>query len=136
MMFIYSKKEPDLLLHIVARFSDIEGRTNIVPDENFIQCSSLKMENGKTFAPHKHIKKERFYKEQIAQESWVVIKGKVKCKFYDIDDTLIAEPILEAGDTSFTLYGGHTYEIMEDNTIVYEYKTGPYEGQKYDKVFI
>jgi hypothetical protein len=135
-MFIYSKKEPDLLLHIVARFSDIEGRTNIVPDENFIQCSSLKMENGKTFAPHKHIKKERFYKEQIAQESWVVIKGKVKCKFYDIDDTLIAEPILEAGDTSFTLYGGHTYEIMEDNTIVYEYKTGPYEGQKYDKVFI
>jgi len=43
---------------------------------------------------------------------------------------------LRPGDASFTLYGGHTYEILEDDTIVYEYKTGPYEGQKLDKTFI
>ena len=61
---------------------------------------------------------------------------KVRCKFYDIDDKLIAEPILEPGDASFTLHGGHTYEILEEDTIVYEYKTGPYEGQTLDKVFI
>jgi hypothetical protein len=94
------------------------------------------MEKGKTFPPHKQITKDRHYKEQIAQESWVVIKGKVKCKFYDLDDTIIAEPILEAGGASFTLYGGHTYEILEDDTIVYEHKTGPYEGQKLDKEFL
>ena len=28
------------------------------------------------------------------------------------------------------------YTILEDNTIVYEYKTGPYEGQELDKKFI
>ena len=94
------------------------------------------MEKGKTFLPHKHITKDRHYPEQIAQESWVIIKGSVKCIFYDIDDNIIAEPILKEGDASFTLYGGHTYEILEDNTLVYEYKTGPYEGQKLDKVFI
>ncbi len=133
---IYSKIETDKLLHIINRLDDIVGRNDVVPEDNFIQCATLKMENGKTFPPHKHITKDRHYIEQIAQESWVVIKGKVKCKFYDIDDTLIAEPILEAGDASFTLYGGHTYEILEDDTVVYEYKTGPYEGQKLDKVFI
>jgi hypothetical protein len=37
-------------------------------------------------------------------------RGSVKCIFYDIDDTEIATPILEAGDASFTLYGGHTYK--------------------------
>ena len=58
------------------------------------------------------------------------------CILYDIDDQIIAEPILKAGDASFTLYGGHTYSILEDNTIVYEYKTGPYEGQNLDKTFI
>tara|TARA_R100000541_G_scaffold17808_1_gene27656 strand:- start:268 stop:648 length:381 start_codon:yes stop_codon:yes gene_type:complete len=121
---------------MVNRLSDFKGRNDIVPGENFIQCASLKMEKGKTFPPHKHIIKDRHYKEQIAQESWVVIKGKVKCRFYDLDDTLIAEPILKPGDASFTLYGGHTYEILEDNTIVYEYKTGPYEGQELDKTFI
>tara|TARA_B100000902_G_C27272799_1_gene897216 strand:+ start:796 stop:1212 length:417 start_codon:yes stop_codon:yes gene_type:complete len=133
---IYSKVEPTKLLHVINRLSDITGRNDIIPEDNFIQCATLKMEKNKTFPPHKHITKDRHYPEQIAQESWVVIKGKVKCKFYDIDDTLIAEPILEPGDASFTLQGGHTYEILEEDTIVYEYKTGPYEGQTLDKVFI
>ena len=94
------------------------------------------MMKGKTFPAHKHITKDRHYSEQIAQESWVIIKGKVKCFLYDIDDTILSTPVLEAGDASFTLYGGHTYKILEDDTIVYEYKTGPYEGQSLDKVFL
>jgi hypothetical protein len=133
---IYSNVEEGKLLHIINRLSEIEKRTEVVPENNFIQCATLKMEKNKTFPPHKHITKQRTYEAQIAQESWVIIKGSVKCKFYDIDDTLIAEPVLYPGDASFTLYGGHTYEILEDNTIVYEYKTGPYEGQKLDKVFL
>jgi cupin fold WbuC family metalloprotein len=133
---IYSKIEPNKLLHIVNRLSEIEGRTDVVDNEHFIQCATLKMEKGKTFKPHKHIEKERHYDKQIAQESWIVIKGSVKCIFYDVDDSIIATPILKTGDASFTLYGGHTYEILEDDTIVYEYKTGPYEGQSLDKIFI
>jgi hypothetical protein len=133
---IFSKVEEGKLLHIINRFDEISGRNEIVPENNFIQCATLKMPKGKTFPPHKHIIKERHYLEQIAQESWVVIKGSVKCFFYDIDDTIIAIEILNSGDASFTLYGGHTYEILEDDTIVYEYKTGPYEGQSLDKKFI
>jgi hypothetical protein len=133
---IYSKIEEGKLLHIINRFSEIEKRVDVVPPDNFIQCATLKMEKNKTFPPHKHITKERKYEAQIAQESWIVIKGSVRCKFYDLDDTLIAEPILYPGDASFTLYGGHTYEILEDDTVVYEYKTGPYEGQELDKVFL
>lgn len=136
MEFIYSKIEPTKLLHIINRLDEISGRQEVVPETNFIQCATLKMEKGKTFRPHKHIEKTRTYEKQIAQESWVVIKGSVKCKFYDIDDQLIAEPILYPGDASFTLYGGHTYEILEEDTIVYEYKTGPYEGQALDKTFL
>ena len=133
---IYSKVEPQKLLHVINRLSEIENRTDVVPEDNFIQCATLKMESGKTFRPHKHISKTRTHENQIAQESWVVIKGSVKCIFYDLDDTIIAEPVLYPGDASFTLYGGHTYQILEDDTIVYEYKTGPYEGQKLDKVFL
>ena len=132
---IYSKVD-GRLLHIINRIHEFQGRKEVIPENNFLQCATLRMEKGKTFPAHKHITKERHYPEQIAQDSWVVIKGQVKCKFYDIDDKLIAEPILEPGDASFTLHGGHTYEILEEDTIVYEYKTGPYEGQKLDKEFI
>ena len=55
---------------------------------------------------------------------------------YDIDDSLIGEEIIKKGDCSMTFEGGHTYEILEDDTVVYEYKTGPYTGQANDKVFI
>lgn len=133
---IFSKKDTNKLLHIVIRKEDIiKGRIEVVPEDNFIQCAILNMDKGKTFRPHKHIWKERT-RNLIAQESWVVIQGSVKCIFYDIDDTIIAEPILNTGDSSFTLEGGHTYLILEDDTLVYEYKTGPYEGQSLDKTFL
>ena len=112
-------------------------RTEIIPEDNFLQCATIVLSKDKTFPAHYHIKKERSYTEQIAQESWIVVKGRVKCFMYDIDNTtVLATPILEQGDASFTLYGGHTYEILEEETIVYEYKTGPYEGQELDKRFI
>ena len=57
---IYSKVEEGKLLHIINRLDEITGRTEVVPENNFIQCATLKMENGKTFPPHKHITKDKF----------------------------------------------------------------------------
>jgi len=132
----YSKVEEGKLLHMVVRKEDIlTGRKDVVSEENFIQCSILNMEKDKTFKPHRHIWKERT-RNVIAQESWIVVQGSVKCIFYDLDNTVLAEPILNVGDASFTLEGGHNYLILEDDTLVYEYKTGPYEGQALDKTFI
>jgi hypothetical protein len=133
---IYSKIDPSKLLHIIVRKEDLTpGRVEVVPENHFIQCALLNMENGKTFKPHKHLWKPR-KRNVIAQESWIVIQGSVKCIFYDLDNQIISTPILYPGDASFTLEGGHNYEIQEDNTLVYEYKTGPYEGQALDKTFI
>jgi len=132
---IYSQKEQNVLLHIINRLEDITGRTDIAPEEEFLQLATLKMPKGKTFKPHKHIWKPG--KEKVvAQESWVVIKGRVKVIMYDTDDSIVAERVLQQGDCSMTFQGGHNYEILEDDTIVYEYKTGPYEGQEKDKKFI
>lgn len=131
---IYSKIAKDTLLHLVYRLNEIEGRTNISPDNEFLQLASMKMKKGTTFKAHKHIIHEK--KTNIAQESWLVIKGSVKCIFYDIDDTIIAELVLYPGDISMTFRGGHNYFILEDDTIVYEYKTGPYLGIELDKTFL
>ena len=134
----YSKIDTNKLLHIVNRLSSINNkqRINIIPEDNFIQCSLLKLENNKTFSPHKHITKSRNYDNQISQESWLVMEGKIECTFYDIDDTVLATTVLNKGDASFTLYGGHTFKVLQEDTIIYEYKTGPYEGQQLDKVLI
>ena len=136
MMQYFSKVDPSKLLHVVVRKEDLTpGRVEVLPEDNFIQCALLNMEKGKTFKPHRHIFKERT-RNVIAQESWIVIQGSVKCTFYDLDNSVLVEPVLNPGDASFTLEGGHTYTILEDNTLVYEYKTGPYEGQALDKIFL
>ena len=136
---IYSKIQPNKLLHVVHRLTDVinrkSQRVDLINEDEFIQCSSLKMPRGTTFKAHKHIWKNG-EDNVIAQESWVVITGSVKCYFYDLDDTLLETVTLFVGDSSFTLSGGHNYEILKDNTIVYEYKTGPYKGQELDKTFI
>ena len=124
------------LLHMVCTPEDFtKERTDLVDANQFIQCSFLKMNEGKTFRPHKHIWKKPSFEEMIAQESWVVIRGSVKVHFFDTEMQPLETHILNAGDASFTLEGGHTYEILEDYTLVYEYKTGPYEGQIRDKGF-
>ena len=132
---IYSKVDPSVLLHIISRKNDINvQRENLSPDKEFLQLSRLKLGKGVTFKPHKHIKLVR--STDITQESWIVIQGVVKAMLYDLDDTLIQEVILKQGDCSITFRGGHTYEALEEDTIAYEYKTGPYFGQEKDKAFI
>jgi cupin fold WbuC family metalloprotein len=133
----YSKIKPDTLLHLIHRVGDFtKGRFNVIDDDQFIQCAVLNLDEAATFKPHKHLTRRVVRDSYIAQESWVVVKGSVMCVLYDLDDTIIAAPTLNAGDASFTLLGGHTYVILEDDTMVYEMKTGPYEGQEKDKMFI
>ena len=133
---IYSRCRPDRLLHLVHRKSEMtEPRRDLLSSEQFLQCSSLNLSQGKTFKAHQHVWKpgpERV----IAQESWIVVQGRVMCQFYDTDSTLLAEVVLEVGDASFTLEGGHNYVALEPETLVYEYKTGPYQGQQLDKIFL
>lgn len=136
MKLIYSKKYPDKLLHLINRCEEITKRTNVAPENQFIQLATLRMNCGDTFKPHQHIWKKVSHLNVIAQESWVVIRGSVKVFMYDVDGTLLEEVVIYPGDCSMTFEGGHNYEALEDDTIVYEYKTGPYEGQEKDKVFL
>jgi hypothetical protein len=133
---IYSKINNKLLHFINRKEEIISERNNLVNDEEFLQCSTMRLQKGKTFKPHKHFYRKVNNQNYIPQESWLIIQGSVKCIFYDIDDTIISEKTLFSGDASFTLEGGHNYEILEPDTIIYEYKTGPYLGIELDKKMI
>ena len=133
---IYSKLNPTKHLHTVYRLSDITARNEVAEEHQFLQLATLRMDKGKTFRPHQHIWKSTPVQQIIAQESWVVIKGSVEVSFYDTDGTLLEKQVINQGDCSMTFEGGHTYLILEDDTVVYEYKTGPYQGQALDKVFL
>jgi len=132
----YSQIKKNVLLHVINYKDDIVKRTNIAPENEFLQLATLKLQKGDTFKAHKHLWKEIKYNNVIAQESWIIISGSVKVFLYDLDDKLISEEIISQGDCSMTFQGGHNYLSLDNNTIVYEYKTGPYMGIDKDKDFI
>ena len=136
MIELYSKNN-DKLLHLIYKSSEFsDGMTELVEPCNLIQCMFLKLPKGKIFKAHQHIWKPTNNKQTIAQESWVVLKGAAKGYFYDIDGVLLNTVVLSAGDITFTLEGGHHFEILEDDTMIYEFKIGPYEGVEKDKRFL
>lgn len=137
MVKIYSKVDPTLLLHIVFREEDFnKERTEIIDADNFLQCAALRFDEGRSFRPHKHIEVDVTYTKKKAQEAWVVMRGVLRVSFYDIDDSILEESTLFTGDACFTLHGGHTFEILQNNSFIFEFKTGPYLGQTLDKTFI
>lgn len=133
---IYSKIDPEKLLHFIIRHDEIMvERFDVICETQRMQLSVLNMAEGKTFKPHKHNDHLMTHFGR-AQEIWVIITGRVLVTYYDEDGKFLKNNILNAGDLTCTLFGGHTYEAMTDGTRVYEVKTGPYFGQEHDKSFI
>lgn len=123
------------VLHIIHHNSDsIAPRQDLASPEESLQVAAIKLPLGKKVRPHKHLAHPRTANQ--VQEAWIVARGKIKATYYDINNLVISEHILEAGDCSVTFAGAHTYEPLEENTLVYETKTGPYLGQDKDLEYI
>lgn len=140
MIKVYSKLKKKKLLHIICNksyFTKMKSpRLDISSKEQFIQVATLLLSKNQTFLAHRHIWKVPRFKKTIAQESWIILEGKVRMYAYDIDGSFIKSFLLKNGNFSITYEGGHNYKALTKNTKVIEYKTGPYEGVKRDKVFI
>ena len=129
---IYSKVDPTKLISSFVSLEDIGSyRTDISPDSEFLQVSARNL-NDKVFVKaHKH--KPVIRETTITQEAWIIIKGKIKAMIYDIDKNFLEEVIITEGGCIVLYNGGHSLTSLENNTIFYEIKTGPYYGYENDK---
>jgi len=122
------------VLHIIYRPS-VEPRTDIVDPSQFIQVAYMIQEKDQHFRPHRHFQRDVLYESVITQETWIVMQGHVEASYFDTDDKLIKRAVLNPGECTITLGGGHSYKSLDDNTIVYEIKNGPYVGRNNDKEY-
>jgi hypothetical protein len=136
--------DPDsgLLLHEVIRPSAVTepvlklNRVDFSEPKEFLQGALIEIPANHSFRPHVHLERERSFSNLRAQESWVVIRGKVSVDYYSDNGVLLITENLRAGDVTITFRGGHGYRTLTSDAIVYEFKSGPYEGLEIDKVFI
>ena len=135
---IYSKQNPEQLLHVIYETRDYKpGSTNFLTSDHYVLQAAVMFNppKGHTFkGPHKHIPCKRTTDETY--EAFIIHRGSVKVVIYDTDESKLGEEILLPGDLYIILgKGGHGFEVLTDDTVFFELKNGPYFGTEKDKVF-
>lgn len=129
---IYSRVNSEKLICTIVSLDGITNyRTDMSPESEYLQVSARRLSENTHVKPHKHKPVERI--TQITQEAWFIHKGKIKAEIFDIDRTFIDEFIITDGGCIVLYNGGHSLTSLEENTIFYEIKTGPYFGYENDK---
>lgn len=130
-MKIYRNKGK--IISIVYRDEDwVEGLNFITPDEMYVQVGSWWYKKGKKLDSHVHNEFKRV--AMRTQEMTYVKKGSMLVKLYDEEHNFLEEYTIYKGDTAVFAYGGHGYEILEDDTQIIEAKNGPFTDVETDKV--
>ena len=125
------KKDNTVLARLVKAEDWNEGLGFYSNDEEVIQVGTWQYDSGKQLMKHIHNEVERTIVR--TNEVLYVVSGKVKAFIYDLEEKLVEELVVDAGDTLILLDCGHGYEIMDDGTKVIEIKNGPYLGAETDR---
>ena len=128
---LFSKVDGRIICSFILKNQINEYRTDLSDENELLQGSARILKKDIYVKPHKHLPVKR---ETLGtQESWVVIEGKVLATLYDLDDSKLEEIELKAGSCMIFYRGGHSLKVIDDNTIFYEFKNGPYLGYDNDK---
>lgn len=126
------KDKNDVILARYIHTEDMQkGLSFFSPSEDGIQIGTWRYDNGKDLARHIHLEVPR--QVHRTAEALCVIRGSLLAEIYDEDRVYVSNVIAEAGSILVLLKGGHEYHILEDNTLVYEIKNGPYVGADTDR---
>jgi cupin fold WbuC family metalloprotein len=127
---IHSKVYPKILLVSVLSANSTDARTDAAGTEEILQASLLRLSQGRTIAPHKHLL--QFRNTQGTCEAWIVISGQLQAQVFDVDDSVADTVNLSAGDCMVLYRGGHNFTVMSEDAVIYEIKNGPYYGAVFD----
>jgi len=97
-----------------------------------LQWGTMRYDEGRILQPHVHHRVNRQGKYRT-HEFLFVVQGKLGATFYTLDKKFIISKVLEAGDYVCLYSGGHGFRVLEDDTMFFEVKHGPFIGIEQDK---
>lgn len=124
---------PQIIEDSTGDLSTIEDslkRVDLMSPDSSLQLALINMRQEETFIPHVHEEFELKKHSRNTQETWVVIKGKIEAYLFDLDTSPLTKVVLKEGDALITLRGGHNYKCLSPKSLVYEFKSGPYDEVK------
>ena len=117
--------EPIALI-IKADF-DESGLHFFTPGSFSQQLAFMKHPSGHKISPHVHNMVNR--QVLFTQEVLLIRRGRVRINLYSSDKEFVCSRDLEAGDLILLCGGGHSFEMLEETSMI-EVKQGPYAGDQ------
>lgn len=112
----------------IAAASDIADGIHPLTDPT-LPLQVLMRKHGKGHRVEKHAHKEVARTSTRLNEGLVVIEGELRAQIFDDDGDDIGIYTVTAGQCLLMIAGGHEIEMTAD-TIVFEFKNGPYYDDK------
>jgi hypothetical protein len=131
---IFSKTEPERLLHVILDTNEpLENRLDLSDGREWLQVSVMRLPADKKVNPHIHQPRTQAPPggPGITQECWVVLRGQINVRLFDLDYALLHQQALSPGHLLVTFYGGHALECGSAGATMIECKNGPYLGRDY-----
>ena len=121
------------IISIIYRDDDwVEGLNFITPNELFVQAGSWWYQKGEILQNHIHTNYSR--EGTRTQDTVYVKKGSMRCLVFTEEKEYLQDFILYEGDMAVFAFGGHGFEILENDTKIIESKNGPFTSVEQDKV--
>jgi hypothetical protein len=129
---VFSSSDPGALLHVIMNTAASSGdRVDLSPPEEFLQISVIPLTKGRALNPHRALVRSVRHEGPV-QEAWIVMRGSIEVRLFDLDNTFLKSAVLSAGWLLLTFRGGHSFETADDQTTLIECKAGPYVGRDYE----
>ncbi len=130
---IDSKIRRDLNLCKIVSYGKFNNRANITESNQIMQVSLIQMSKSQLVPRHKHLPIERC--TVGTGEGWLVLEGCFEAEIFDIDQVCVGKYLLKKLDILIMFNGGHSLNTIEENSIMCEFKNGPFQGSDSDKIY-
>ena len=128
-----SKIHTNLNLCKMVVYGKFNNRTNLTEPSQIIQASLINMTRFQSVPRHEHLPIERY--TTGTGEGWLVLNGSVEAEIFDIDQTSLGKYILKKFDMILMFNGGHSLYATKKNSVIFEFKNGPFKGSDSDKIY-
>lgn len=110
---------------IIRAEYDEPGLHFFTPPNFSQQVAVMRHPKGKSLDAHVHnlVIRQVLY----TQEVLLIRKGRVRVNLYSSQRKRLSSPVLTSGDVILLCGGGHSFEMLEETTMI-EVKQGPYTG--------
>ena len=130
---VNSKVYSNLNLCKVVSFGKFLHRTNLTEPDQIIQASLIKMDRFQSVLRHEHLPIERY--TVGTGEGWLILNGSFEAEIFDIDQTSLGKFLLKKFDIILMFSGGHSLHAVKKNSVIFEFKNGPFKGSDSDKIY-